>query len=162
MALGVFLIFVALPIVEIALFIKVGGAIGLLPTITIILATGVAGVGIVRWQGLRSLERLRAAVETGADPSRPIAHSALLLIAGFLLVLPGFMTDVLGLLLLLPPVRDLLIRWGASKATVRAATYVRRPGGVRTAFPEVIEADYEVVDEPQPPSRRGSGWTQPH
>ena len=91
----------------------------------------------MRWQGLRALDRLRASVETGGDPVGPIAHGALILVAGMLLVLPGFFTDFLGLLLLVPPVRDLLIRLGASRMTVRAATYVRRrrpgegPGGRR-------------------------------
>jgi UPF0716 protein FxsA len=118
----------------------------------------------MRWQGMRALDRLKASVETGADPVGPIAHGALILVAGGLLVLPGFFTDFLGLLLLLPPVRALLIRHGASRVTVEAAGYVRRPGrppGAGRA--QTIEADYEVVEEPAPP-RGGppSGWTRPH
>ena len=160
MALYVLLVLVGLPILEIVLFIEVGGAIGLLPTLGIILLTAVFGVALMRWQGMRALDRLRASVETGGDPVGPIAHGALILVAGMLLVLPGFLTDTLGLLLLIPPVRALLIRWGASRATVRAATYVRR--GPARGRPEAIEADYEVVDEPRPPVRRGgSGWTRP-
>ena len=85
MALGLVLIFVGLPILEIALFIKVGGAIGLLPTLGIILATGILGAAIMRWQGLRALDRLRASMETGADPVGPLAHGALILVAGVLL-----------------------------------------------------------------------------
>jgi UPF0716 protein FxsA len=168
MALGLVLIFVGLPILEIALFIKVGGAIGLLPTLGIILATGIFGAAIMRWQGLRALDRLRASMETGADPVGPLAHGALILVAGVLLLLPGFFTDALGILLLVPPLRALLIRWGASRATVEAATYVRRPGGApgaRPGRPETIEAEYEVV-EPRPGARGdgrgGSGWTRPH
>ena len=83
----------------------------------------------MRWQGLQALDRLRASVQTGGDPVGPIAHGALILVAGVLLVLPGFFTDTLGLLLLIPPVRALLIRWGASRVTVRAASYVRGRGG---------------------------------
>ena len=82
-----------------------------------------------------------------------------------LLILPGFFTDALGLLLLVPPVRGLLIRWGASRATVRAASYVRRRGRGGAGRPETIEADYEVV-ETRPgargEARDGSGWTRPH
>jgi UPF0716 protein FxsA len=162
MALWLILIFVGLPILEIALFVEIGGAIGLLPTLAIILLTAILGTAIVRWQGLRALDRLRASVETGGDPVGPIAHGALILVAGVLLVLPGFFTDALGLLLLVPPVRGLLIRLGASRATVRAATYVRRPAGHPS---ETIEAEYEVVEEREPDGReaRGaSGWTQPH
>jgi UPF0716 protein FxsA len=144
MGLVLILIFVGLPILEIALFIEVGGAIGLLPTLGVILGTAVLGAAIVRWQGLRALDRLRASVATGADPVGPIAHGALILVAGALLVLPGFFTDLCGLLLLVPP--------------VRAASYVR-PGGM--GRPDTIEADYEVVEDPGPRAR-GSGWTRPH
>jgi UPF0716 protein FxsA len=162
MGLGLILIFIGLPILEIALFVEIGGAIGLLPTLAIILMTAIAGMAIVRWQGLRALDRLRASMETGADPGSdpggPIAHGALILVAGVLLVLPGFFTDCLGLLLLVPPVRALLIRRGASRATVRAAAYVRRP--------ETIEAEYEVVEDEgrrgHDETRRGSGWTRRH
>jgi UPF0716 protein FxsA len=166
MALWLVVIFVGLPILEIALFIKVGGAIGILPTLAIILGTAVLGTAMVRWQGLRALDRLRASVETGADPVGPIAHGALILVAGLLLILPGFFTDALGLLLLVPPVRAFLIRRGASRATVRAASYVRVRPGMRPGRPETIEADYEVVEDPEPrargEARGGSGWTRPH
>ena len=77
MALWLFLIFVGLPILEIALFVEIGGAIGLLATLAIIVLTAILGVGIMRWQGLRALDRLRASVETGGDPVGPIAHGAL-------------------------------------------------------------------------------------
>ena len=169
MGLALILIFIGLPILEIALFVEIGGAIGLLPTLAIIFGTAVLGVAIMRWQGMRALDRLRASMETGTDPGAdavgPIAHGALILVAGGLLVLPGFFTDFLGLLLLLPPVRAMLIRHGASRVTVQAAGYVRRPG--RPAHPQTIEADYEVVEEPAPPrtgphGRPRSGWTQPH
>ena len=163
MAWGLILIFVGLPILEIALFIEIGGAIGLLPTLAIIVLTAVLGTAIMRWQGLRALDRLRRSMETGGDPTGPMAHGALILVAGVLLVLPGFSTDALGLLLLVPPVRALLIRWGASRATVEAATYVRRPGRPGGSRPETIEAEYEVVEEPRASDARGgSGWTRPH
>jgi len=164
MGLALILIFIGLPILEIALFVEIGGAIGLLPTLGIIFGTAVLGIAVMRWQGLRALDRLRASVETGADPVGPIAHGALILVAGGLLVLPGFFTDFLGLLLLLPPVRELLIRRGASRVTVQAAGYVRRPGRPPASRPpETIEADYEVLEEAaRPRPRPGSGWTRPH
>ena len=160
MALLLFLIFIGVPILEIVLFIEVGGAIGLLPTLAIIFLSAIAGVALMRWQGMRALDRLRVSLETGQDPASPIAHGALILVAGVLLVLPGFFTDTLGLLLLIPPVRSLLIRRGASRVTVRAASYVdRRPTGARER-PETIDADYEVVEDARP-RRGGSGWTRP-
>ena len=117
----------------------------------------------MRWQGMRALDRLRASVETGGDPVGPIAHGALILVAGMLLVLPGFFTDTLGLLLLIPPVRALLIRWGASRATVRAATYVRR--GRRAGAGRGRRRSRRSTRWSTSRGRRcvggGSGWTRP-
>ena len=127
-----FLIFVGVPILEIVLFIKVGGLIGVLPTLALCFLSAIAGVALMRRQGLQALERLRASVERGGDPVGPIAHGALILVAGVLLVVPGFFTDAVGLLLLIPAVRRQVIAWGASRMTVRAATMVhnrRRLGG---------------------------------
>ncbi len=75
--------------------------------------------------------------------------------------MPGFFTDFLGLLLLIPPVRALLIRRGRSRMTVRAATFVRRRPGAQQDRPETIDVDYEVVEDPGPRTRGASGWTRP-
>jgi UPF0716 protein FxsA len=155
--LWLFLIFVALPIVEIALFIVVGGAIGVLPTLLLVILAAVAGLGVIRMQGMNALGRLEAAVDRGEDPVGPIADGALKVIAGLLLVVPGFLTDAVGLLLLLPPVRRALMRRGAARATVRATTYARTRRPARPV--ETIDADYEIVGEqPRPPGP--SGWTR--
>jgi UPF0716 protein FxsA len=150
--------FLALPIVEIALFIVVGGAIGLWPTLGLVVLAAVAGVALMRRQGLKTLERLTASVEAGGGPGEPLAHGALVLVAGLLLLIPGFFTDAAGLVLLVPAVRARLIGWGASRVIVRTAHL--RTGGSGPRRPETIEADYEVVDER--PARPGtSGWTRP-
>ena len=122
MGLWLFLIFVGLPIVEIALFIKVGGAIGLLPTLGIVVLTRGRGRRDHALAGpaARSTDCGRRCRRAGIRSGR-LAHGALILVAGILLILPGFFTDTLGLLLLVPPVRTQLIRWGASGVTVRAA-----------------------------------------
>lgn len=153
------LLFVALPIAEIATFIVVGGAIGVLPTIALVLLAVFAGVNVIRWQGLQTLGRLQASLDAGGDPTGPLAHGALVFIAGVLLVIPGFLTDVVGLFLLVPAVRSALIRHGAARTTVRVSTFGRR---TRAPGPpaETIEADYEVVDEGSRP-RGNSGWTRP-
>jgi UPF0716 protein FxsA len=158
-ALWFFLLILALPIVEIALFIVVGGEIGLWPTLGLVVLAAVAGVALMRRQGLRTLERLTASLEAGGGPGEPLAHGALIFVAGLLLLIPGFFTDAVGLLLLLPPVRARLIGWGASRVIVRAAHMEARTGGPRR--PETIEADYEVVDE-RPPRPGTSGWTRPN
>lgn len=156
------LIFVGLPILEIALFIKVGGLIGLWPTLAIVVLTALAGAALIRWQGIHVLERLPRALAEGGDAVGPIAHGALILAAGMLLVAPGFFTDTLGLLLLIPPVRASLIAWGAARLTMRAATFVHARGLRRPPrADDAIEADYEIVEEHTPRRRPGgSGWTR--
>jgi UPF0716 protein FxsA len=155
--LWLFLVFVALPIVEIALFVVIGGEIGVLWTLTLVVLAAAVGLAVIRAQGVNALGRLQESVDRGADPVGPIADAALKVVAGLLLIVPGFLTDALGILLLLPPVRRALIAHGAGRVTVRAADYARtrRP-------PETIEVDYEIVGED--PARRppgASGWTRP-
>jgi UPF0716 protein FxsA len=149
----------ALPIIEITLFIVVGGEIGVLPTLLLVILSAVVGAMVVRRQGIRTLDKLQASLDTGGDPSGPLAHGALILFAGVLLMLPGFFTDAIGILLLIPPVRAQLIRRGASRVTVRASTYVRPRRAGPSGPVETIEADYEVVDDGT--RRQGnSGWTR--
>lgn len=156
---ALFLIFVGVPIFEIALFIQVGGLIGLWPTLAVVVLTALAGTAVMRIQGLQALDRLRASLAGGGNPAGPIAHGALILIAGMLLLTPGFFTDTVGLLLLVPAVRARLIRWGASRVTVQAVGGFRRPGPPPAAR-DTVEAEYEVVEESEEPRRPGrSGWT---
>ncbi len=164
-----FLLFVAIPILEIALFIQVGGFIGLWPTLAIVVLTALVGTIMVRSQGFLALERLRRAIGTGQDPVGPIAHGALILVAGVLLLTPGFFTDAVGLSLLVPPVRSAVIGWGAARLAGRITTVVQTretgpgPGPGRGSGP--IEAEYEVIDDDpragEPPVRGSSGWTRP-
>jgi UPF0716 protein FxsA len=156
------LILFGVPLIEIALFIEVGGLIGVLPTILLCILSAVAGSALMRSQGLATLDRLRASVEAGGDPRGPIANGALILVAGVLLNVPGFFTDAIGLHLLIPPDRRQVVRWGASRLAVRAAGFVRPGHASRPGPADTIEADYEVV-EPGPVRRHGSsGWTRPN
>lgn len=100
-----FLIFLV-PILEIATFVVVGSHIGVLATVLLVVATSVAGAALLRIQGLGTLARIRAQVDRGALPDRELAHGAMILVAGLLLLMPGFLTDLVGLLLFIPPVRD--------------------------------------------------------
>lgn len=167
MGLWLFLIFVVLPLVEIALFVKVGGLIEVMPTIMLVVLSAVAGTAIIRRQGMQAFSRLDADLAAGGDPFGPVADRALVVVAGILLILPGFLTDTVGLLLLVPPLRRALLRRGAANVTVRATTvYVRPRGASRPgpapenppSAPQTIDADYEVVRDSK---HRPSGWTQP-
>ncbi|MBX3531471.1 MAG: FxsA family protein [Rhizobiaceae bacterium] len=122
----------ALPIVEIAMFIVVGSYIGVLPTIGLILASSIAGVMLLRLQGLGNLARLRSAMERGDTPTGEVADGAMILLAGLLLITPGFITGALGLLLFIPQVRKMF--W--KLAGFRLAVVATRRGG-----PNVVDLD---------------------
>src|SRR3546814_6274569 len=97
-----------MPLLEIAVFIEVGSAIGFWPTLALTCATAGAGSFLLSAQGLATLLRARAQLDQGQLPAREMFDGVCLVLAGGLLVLPGFVTDTLGLLLFFPPCRDLL------------------------------------------------------
>ena len=100
-----FLAFLAVPLIEIALFIQVGGLIGLWPTLLIVILTAIAGTYLVRSQGAQAIGNLRQSFSTLDDPTVHLAHGAMILVSGALLLTPGFFTDAVGFALLMPPVR---------------------------------------------------------
>lgn len=156
-----FLAFLALPIVEIALFIQVGGLIGLWPTLLLVILAAAAGTALIRAQGLRALPRLRERIAAGEDPSGPMADGALILVAALLLVIPGFFTDALGLVLLVPAARAALIRRAAASLRLRSVVLARGPAPRRRPGGETIEGEFEVLDDLPPAQRGASGWTRP-
>ncbi|AXC48900.1 FxsA family protein [Paracoccus suum] len=163
------LIFVILPLVEIALFVQVGGLIGLWPTLAIVIGSAFLGSWLLRRQGARAMTDVQRALGEMRDPSAPLAHGALTMLAGVLLILPGFLTDTLGLLLLIPLVRTAMmramgrrIRGGRARAGFPGEAAVHRYG--RGA---VIDAEYVEEVDPAPtagPQSRPSGTasTRPH
>lgn len=156
-----FLLFVSVPIIEIALFIEVGGFIGLWPTLAIVVLTALIGTVLMRIQGMATLARLQQSLSDGSNPAGPLAHGALILVAGVLLLTPGFFTDSVGLAFLVPPIRELVIRWGAARVAARVTMFSTVQTG-RSQGPvgdEVIDGDYEDVSD-EPPRRGGSGWTK--
>lgn len=159
-----FILFVLVPLVEIALFIQVGGLIGLWPTLGVVVLTAAAGTLLMRAQGLAVIAELQSRLNEGRDPGGVIAHGALILFAGALLLTPGFFTDGVGFLLLLPPVREALIRFGAARLASRMTTF--RAGEPRhPPRDDIIDAEYEPLDEDRDRDddtpRGQSGWTKP-
>lgn len=112
-------IFILVPMIEIALFIQVGSIIGLWPTLLIVLLSAIIGTMLMRSQGARAWNEVQHSFSDMRDPSRPLAHGMMILIAGMLLLTPGFFTDTIGLLLLIPGVRDAVIRGVARNIQVR-------------------------------------------
>jgi UPF0716 protein FxsA len=99
------LLFIAVPIAEIAVIIKVGSWLGIGETIALLLLISVFGMWLVKRQGIGVLRRMREQTNAGRVPGNEIVDGVLLLLAGALLIPPGFITDAAGLLLLVPPVR---------------------------------------------------------
>jgi UPF0716 protein FxsA len=114
-----FLLFTAVPLIEIALFVIVGERLGLGPTIAIVILTAFAGATLVSRQGRAQLERFRQTVQRGELPTRELAHGGMILVSGALLITPGFLTDVVGFLLLVPAVREALRLWWVRRRSNR-------------------------------------------
>ncbi|MEQ1900114.1 MAG: FxsA family protein [Devosia sp.] len=105
-----FLGFLLVPLIEIAVFVLVGQAVGLWPTLLGVVITALAGAALIRWQGFQVIADLRRAAARGELPGRQIADAMLIGLAGLLLLLPGYFSDLIGILLLIPPVRQLIYR----------------------------------------------------
>lgn len=171
------LITIALPLVELALLIKAAQVIGFWLLLTIILSTAMVGFWILQLQGLSGMRRLSEAVRSGKAPLESMMYTTLLSFAAFCLIAPGLITDTLGLLLLLPPVRSLAARavhdWMTGMSAAPAPPRpddVRRPepepGGThrprgKTSEPPIIEGEFERIDErPLDPRAKGGGKSQ--
>jgi UPF0716 protein FxsA len=153
------LIFIVVPLIEIALFIQIGGLIGLWPTLALILLTAVLGVGLLRLQGFATLQRARASMDRREPPVREVFEGLLLFVAGAFLLTPGFFTDACGFLLLVPPLRGLAVDWLLARMIVAAD--MSGPGGPgpgrRPADPTVIDGDYTEVRPGEESGRDDSG-----
>lgn len=107
--------FIAVPVIEILLFSLVGSTIGIWPTIALVVVTAFVGSWLVSQQGRATWVQLRTQLAQGSVPTIPLVHGAMILVAGALLLTPGFLTDVVGLLLLVPSVREFLRVWGTNR-----------------------------------------------
>ena len=157
--------FIAVPLVEIGLFIQVGGAIGLWPTLLIVLLTAFLGSWLVRSQGARELANLRGSFNELRDPTEPLANGAMILFAGALLLTPGFFTDIVGFSLLVPQVRTAAFKFIKSKVNVQG---FQLGGAANNQPPQqphgrqngVIDVDFEDITENDDTPRGPSGWTK--
>lgn len=156
---------VALPLLEIAVFVEVGDLIGTWPTIFLVLAAGSLGVALLRLQGRTVLTRLRQAAERGEPPEGAAFATACQAAAAVLLILPGFLSDVAAIVLLIPWARARLGRWlfrrfaGASGFTVwtTAPGGPRRSGRSDASGSEVIDGDFRRIDDEDTTNGAGSG-----
>ena len=152
--------FIAVPLIEIALFIQIGGAIGLWSTLLIVVITAILGTYLVRQQGIQALQQVQNSFNQMQNPSEALAHGAMILFSGALLLTPGFFTDAIGFALLVPGVRLAVFRWARTKVKV-ASFSTHGPGGPQPqGQSDIIDGEYTEVPEDQPEIRGPSGWTK--
>jgi len=163
MAILLLALFIGVPLIEIAVFIEVGERIGVLSTVLGTVLTAMSGVWLLRAQGLATLTRARAQMDRGVMPAHELFDGLCLLTAGALLLVPGFVTDAIGLLLFVPPFRDLLRRLLSQRMAASGETRIyvdghplggqspgthRRPK--RGSDGAVIEGEYEDITDGDP------------
>jgi UPF0716 protein FxsA len=165
MGLLVLLLFLALPIAELYVIIQVGQAIGLAPTLLLLLLDGIAGFALARWQGRAAWERFNRALTAGRVPAKETFDGAMIIVGGAFLLAPGFITDVIGFALLIPPTRAVLRGLVARLARRRVGFTVfgppprpssgpeTGPGGARPRTPgrgyDYEGTAQEVTDSPE-------------
>ena len=134
-----FLLFVTVPIAEIYLLLEVGGIIGAIPTIGLVVLTAAAGAALVRAQGFSTIAQVRRSMEAGEVPAVAIIEGIFLLVAGALLLTPGFLTDAIGFGCLVPPLRRAFIIRLIERRVIRTSHPPPRRG-------HVIEGEFERED----------------
>ena len=155
------LAFLAIPVIEIAIFIQVGGLIGLWPTLGLVLLTAVIGTVLVRSQGAQTLAALRRSLADMSDPSESLAHGAMILFAGALLLTPGFFTDVLGFALLIAPVRLRVYHWLRGRIRMQGFAMGSGKSAGRSGTDDgVIDGEFEELVPGKLPTHQPSGWTR--
>jgi len=152
--------FIAVPLIEITLFIQIGGAIGLGWTLAIVIFTAVLGTWLVRTQGAMALGNLRSSFSDMRDPTEPLVHGAMILFSGALLLTPGFFTDAVGFALLVPQIRQ--AAYNAIRARVNVQSFGTPGGGPRQTSQrgDVIDGEYHEISEDEDKPKGPSKWTK--
>jgi UPF0716 protein FxsA len=147
-------LFLIVPLTEIMVFILVGSQIGVLATIALVILTAVAGSILLRWQGFAALRRIQQELAAQHVPGKELVQGVMVLLAGFLLLTPGFVTDTLGLLLFIPQVRDRVWKFLSSRVKVETFGSGPQPRG-RPQDGVIDLEDGEFHREPN----RNSPWS---
>jgi len=151
MLLPLVLLFVLVPIAELAIIIQVGQAIGVLPTIALLVADSLLGAALMRSQGRAAWRRFNGALRSGKVPAAEVLDGGLVIFGGACLLTPGFITDVFGFLLLLPPTRAVLRRLLVRRFALRMVGDMTRGRFRRASRPDAfdVEGTAHDVDEPR-------------
>lgn len=111
MLFKLFLAFTIIPVLELYILIEVGSYLGALNTIMVVIVTGFVGAYLARLQGFQTMNRVRESLNRGEMPTEGLIDALLILVAGIVLLTPGFLTDIAGLLILIPQTRNRLKGW---------------------------------------------------
>lgn len=140
-----FWLLLAAPLVELWFIIRVGSSIGAISTIFLLVAAGVIGMSLLRQQSLATLLRVDQRLQMGELPAAEILEGFLLTLTAILLIIPGFITDILAIPLLLPPLRRRM-----AARMIRSSYYHQHyPGPERSASPDIIEGEWRREDDPR-------------
>ena len=175
-----FLLFVSWPVAEIAIFVKVGQSLGWPGAILLTTATGAAGAYLMRIQGFAAMNRILQSADRGEPPVGAVLDGIGIFAAGVLLLLPGFLTDIVGLLLFIPPLRRRLIACLLFRRSPKSRDKFRQPQGGRAGpasapgkggfrkSENVVDAEFETVEPAKKPKSAAetltddrSPWRQP-
>ena len=147
--LALLALFIAVPLAELYVILKVGDAIGVLPTILLLAADSVLGSMLLRAQGRAVWRRFNEAMAAGRMPHREVQDGVAVIFGGAFLITPGFLTDIVGLLLLLPPTRAVILRIGARVIAKRMAARVTVAAGHRDYDVEGTATERPPTDSPR-------------
>lgn len=142
-----FLLFLIVPLIELFLFLVIGQRIGIYATFAMVLFTGLLGATLAKSQGLRVLQKYRESISQGRLPHDALIDGVLILVAGALLLTPGFLTDSIGFFLLVPQGRVLIRERIEASLKKRFTTVTSRAASTPRATPDVITVEAEVIDE---------------
>lgn len=144
------ILFLLFPLLEIAGFIVVGKLIGVFPTILLIVASSCLGLALLRRQGLHNLEKAyQHRTQGSSTPVHDLLEGPIVVLAGFLLLIPGFITDIIGLIILIPGVRQAIVNWLIKKGKIS-------PGSTMSPQPEsrVIEGEFWRENKTDKPDQK--------
>lgn len=139
-------VFIAVPIAEIAVFIQAGEQFGLWPTLAIVILTAFWGTALLRYQGLRTLGRVQESLQRGDVPVGEVFTGLCLLVAGALLLTPGFLTDAVGFALFVPGIRSFLAGGVLRALSKRGTVRTDGSGGFNASEPQASQPNETVID----------------
>ena len=138
-------LFILTPLIEIYLFIEIGTVIGALQTILLIVVTAVIGVALLRHQGLSTMQKVQAQMQHGELPAVGMLEGMMLFFAGALLLTPGFFTDAIGFIILIPPIRRAIAIWFLERSGTIVKMHPKQPGSPHSG--KYIDGEFDRHDD---------------